>query len=458
MMDNTQHVHSAPGEIPMTGPDSQHVAKGDTKQASELQLNRQSTSVVPNARSLSDYPGSSSSNLENRLREMQHILKTEKESRRTENISHENAMNSLAVRLNYVQRDLEMERNRHQKTKLDLIEKEKDAQSQRQLALDAVGELNRFLRGNKVHSQSTDDEIIQKAMTLRISIRDFAILHFERSVEEAEINQVSLESLNKVLQIPSDLLKSYTSTSSMRINLIRAFFWAYLYENVFNQFSWTWRGASAAFKDICGFLDGFVNGNQNENSQAKRKFHTWRANTTSLLVEAMSLDEATAYHDCQRRIRKWSNHISDLLEPLSLSRHQDYQQQLEDIISQSVELDKEICKQIANIEWVLPRELPCTFEPKTMELDHGLEQPRDHSVVTLVLGPGLIKHGKSSGDRFDLTERLLSTQVFCDRSLCEITEGRAVSESQDKRKRTSGIRAKFQEYRRWIEDANTSRK
>ncbi|KAJ2992965.1 hypothetical protein NUW58_g1992 [Xylaria curta] len=226
--------------------------------------------------------------------EVEQSLKNEKESREEESILHENSIIHLQTKLKEMEQHLEMEQSRHKKTRSDLIETQKDVKHHRQLALDAVGELNRFLRGNQVPNQSTDDEIIQRAMMLRVDIRDFAIIHFEGSIDEVGINQVSLESLNEFLRIPPDCLKEYVSNSSTRVNIIRAFLWMYLCERVFNRFSWTWRGAGSAFHDICGFLEGLMNENENGDYQGKRKFHTWRANTASLLVEAMSLDETAA--------------------------------------------------------------------------------------------------------------------------------------------------------------------
>jgi hypothetical protein len=78
-----------------------------------------------------------------------------------------------------------------------------------------------------------------------------------------------------------------------------------------------------------------------------------------------------------------------------------------------VELDKEICNQIAKIEWVIHERLPCAFEPEVMELEGGQEQHGSIHVVRLVLGSGLVKFGKLSDDRFDMMEMLLKEQVYC---------------------------------------------
>ncbi|KAK5629008.1 hypothetical protein RRF57_004723 [Xylaria bambusicola] len=328
----------------------------------------------------------------------------------------EQTIHNLQVKLRSVERDLETERSNHEQTKFDLVEKQKDASNQRQLMLDAVGELNRFLRGNEVRNQLTDDEIIQKVMTLRVGIRDFALRNFSSDIDQSRITEASLGSLNEFLRMPPDFLSKYISTSSTRINVTRAFLWSYICEKVFNQFFWTWQGAGAAFRDICGSL-GITDSLKNDKTaslQGKRKFHTWRANTASLLVEAMSLDETKAVKDCQSLIRQWSTHISQILDPLGSSRCQEYEEGLESIFIQSLELDKQICRQVASIEWSAPQDFPSTFLREEMELESRQEQQNGNLTVTMVLGPGLVKYGKSSGDRLDTMERLLKTQVFCD--------------------------------------------
>lgn len=232
---------------------SRHLAKGNTQQVSSSQVHRQYASSVPDAGLLLDQHGDSPSNIESRLMELEQSLKAEKHSREKESMLYQSTTNQLRAKLRDLEQQLEMERNRHKKTSFDLIEKEKDAKNQRQLALDAVGELNRFLRGNQVPNQSTDDEIIQKVVALRIDIRDFAIIHFEGTMD-AEVAQASLEPVNKYLRIPPDCLEKYIYTSSTRVNVIRAFLWAYLGKKVFNRFSWACRDAGTAFQVICGFL------------------------------------------------------------------------------------------------------------------------------------------------------------------------------------------------------------
>lgn len=253
MMSGTKENHPTPDESHKSL--GLHCGGHDNAQrTAAIRATQKPASVVPDVGYLPDQPDASSSDLEMRLKEAEQSLKIEKERREKESILHGQAMNDLQAKLKDVEQHLEVERHRHQQTKFDLIEKHKDANHQRQLMLDAVGELNRFLRGSRVPNQSTDDEIIQKAMTLRVGIRDFAILHFEGNIDQVGINQDALDSLNKFLRIPQDYLKSYISTSPKRVNVIRAFLWAYLCEAVFNQFSWTWQSAGTAFHDICGFL------------------------------------------------------------------------------------------------------------------------------------------------------------------------------------------------------------
>ncbi|KAI0430721.1 hypothetical protein F5Y09DRAFT_307085 [Xylaria sp. FL1042] len=426
-MNVTKDHHPTLEEIHKPLHSSHDDIQADTAEVPALQANMELISVLSNEEQPPNQAPMSSSDLESRLNEAEKSLENERMNREKEQILHGKAINYFQEKLKNVEEQLKMERTRHQRTRLDLAEKDNYASHQRQLMLDAVGELNRFLRGNQVPNQLADDEIIQKAMILRIEIRNFAIHHFEGNINQLGINQGSFDSLNEFLRISPDCLKSYIATSSTRVNTIRALLWAYLLEKVFNQFSWTWRGAGTAFRNINGFLDDLISEKASRDSQAKRKLHTWRASTAALLVEAMLLDEAKSNSDCQQLIQQWSNHISQLLEPFRLSRHQGYEQELEGIISLSLELDKDICKQIANIEWVTPEDLPSSFVPEMMELEPGQQQEGSNDVVTLVLGPGLDKYGKSSGDKIDVVERLLKMQVFYDKSLGDNAEHETLS-------------------------------
>lgn len=198
--------------------------------------------------------GTAMSRLEIKLKETEQKLEYEKQSRQDDKHSHNTALVDLQSKLNHVEKSLEVEQDKHQQTKFNLVEKEKEASHHRQLKLDAVGELNRFLRGNQVSNQSTDREIVEKAMMLRVNIRDFAIHYFQDSIKEARIQPEESESLNKYLRIPQHYLNNAIYDPRMRVRLVRAFMWAYLCDHIFGCFHWALKDAGAVFHKMCGFL------------------------------------------------------------------------------------------------------------------------------------------------------------------------------------------------------------
>lgn len=154
--------------------------------------------------------------------------------------------------------------------------------------------------------------------------------------------------------------------------------------------------------------------------EAQRRFHMWRANTSNLLLQARGGSQGGGGENdkdlldyCHRQAQR----LCDILRPFSPSKEKAIVAELDVLIQQSVELDLEISKQIAHLELEsVQASLPLAYDPQTMGLEPGQRQMVDHrdQVASLVVSPGLVKRGKSSGDDFGLVTRLLPMEVVCE--------------------------------------------
>lgn len=114
-------------------------------------------------------------------------------------------------------------------------------------------------------------------------------------------------------------------------------------------------------------------------------------------------------------VEKWYDRLDPFLQPMLPSHQREYRKELEDIIAASLELDMEISRQVAIFQWFFPPGSPQVCPPNTTKrVSRGESQN-----IILVSDPGLVKHGKSSGDAFDLSEVLLEPEMFCRPSQAE---------------------------------------
>jgi hypothetical protein len=90
------------------------------------------------------------------------------------------------------------------------------------------------------------------------------------------------------------------------------------------------------------------------------------------------------------------------------------QSQLADLIKQTVRLDQDLSRQVAPIRWSFDRGSSLSFDPSSMALPSNYQEPSEELKVRLVLAPGLIRRGRSSGDQFDKIVLLLKTEVTCE--------------------------------------------
>ena len=139
----------------------------------------------------------------------------------------------------------------------------------------------------------------------------------------------------------------------------------------------------------------------------------WKGNTSALLVDALKHDEEKG----QRMSRKLQENVKDLcsqLAPLTKSKYEGFETQFYDIIYEALDLDQLFSKQVADIKWTMRADEPESFNEAFMELQQGEKRTVDGQRVQLVVAPGLIKRGRSTGEHYELESILLKLTVSCE--------------------------------------------
>ena len=141
----------------------------------------------------------------------------------------------------------------------------------------------------------------------------------------------------------------------------------------------------------------------------------WKANTSALLVDALKRDQKKGQRS-SRRIRDDIQDLCTQLAPLTKSKYEGIAAQLTDIIGEALDLDQLLSKQVADIHWILGAHghEPGKFQEDIMELQQGEKRTIDGQKVQLVVAPGLIKRGRSTGEDYEMENLLLRMTVSCE--------------------------------------------
>ena len=139
----------------------------------------------------------------------------------------------------------------------------------------------------------------------------------------------------------------------------------------------------------------------------------WKASTSALLEDALKHDEETE----QGMSRKLHGIIKDLcwqLSPLTISKTTRIEEQMFDIIQEALDLDQLFSKQIAQVFWTTANSTGRDFDEELMELQPGEKRTADSQKVRLVVAPGLVRNGRSTGEDYERTNVLLRITVSCE--------------------------------------------
>jgi hypothetical protein len=146
--------------------------------------------------------------------------------------------------------------------------------------------------------------------------------------------------------------------------------------------------------------------------ETERKFQTWSATTTNLLMDAVDLNEGgDAYKELENRKQAICDKICEAIGPFTRHVDEGFEQEILKILDDAIVLDKEISKQVARVIWVFDHG---EFDHSSMVLEGGEKPQIGSKEVQLVVAPGLKKRGKSTGEDFKLENTLLLTEVSCE--------------------------------------------
>ena len=105
---------------------------------------------------------------------------------------------------------------------------------------------------------------------------------------------------------------------------------------------------------------------------------------------------------CGKRVHQSMENLTEILSERS------------DIIKEALDLDQLFSKQVAEIYWTMDANEPGAFHEASMELQQGEKRPVDGQKVQLVVAPGLIKRGRSTGENYEMKSLLLRMTVSCE--------------------------------------------
>ena len=102
------------------------------------------------------------------------------------------------------------------------------------------------------------------------------------------------------------------------------------------------------------------------------------------------------------------------LAPLPKSKRESFTAQILDITREALDLDQLLSKQVADIYWTVSVDGPKGFTEASMEIQQAEKRAVEGQQVQLVVAPGLIKRGRSTGEDYEMTNILLKTTVSCE--------------------------------------------
>ncbi|KAL8366602.1 hypothetical protein RB595_010456 [Gaeumannomyces hyphopodioides] len=315
-------------------------------------------------------------------------------------------------RLKASSKELEAERALRIQAQGQAVEKHK-------LWKQAANELRKKAIAPTASNQVTDEYLIGEVQKLRYTIRNFAVRHFGGPPCDMDPDQLeNTEWRDQIATIfpEADWIPQYIMSNEKCPSIAQALLWNVLQARVFGSFRW----AGKLRKPLQALKSSLAPDPETPStSDSMKKYHKWRAETVKLLLASMTgndgqpiLNEALESWklDCIRHMRYL---IDRFLRKLD---HTDsgYVDDLNQILDQALELDKEMSAQVSQV--VLfdgDMNPPLHFEQDEMELEHGETLSTAEQRVLLVVSPAMKRRGKSSGEDFDQERILLPMEVSC---------------------------------------------
>ncbi|TLD28830.1 hypothetical protein PspLS_03523 [Pyricularia sp. CBS 133598] len=274
--------------------------------------------------------------------------------------------------------------------------------------------LDRSTKAKPVPHQVSDQYLLGELGKLKYIISNFAVTHFDGEPLPYHKPALDLmEELNKLTSADHGAL-AYLQSATHCPSIVQAYIWTQLRDKVFGCFLW----AERISEQLCDLVEGMSSYGQDYLRSPDKNFlfHSWRAKTSSLMV-----DMTAAFHKEHKNMREETIRIAgmlrDFLTPLRRPQMKGaFAQELQAIVDQAAALDMEMSRQLAHLQWLYPdcQSGPCPFDEETMVLDRGDDHSTRADKVLLVVAPGLQKCGRWTGEDFDQENVLLKADVTCD--------------------------------------------
>lgn len=192
-----------------------------------------------------------------RRKYLQHELLTKREkANRLEAAEQTFSSEAIAwkARFSESEEGLIKEREAHHRTHLRLQQKQQDVEKFIGLLNDANDKLGSAINPNQVRHQLEDAAITSRAKRLRLSIRSFAEQFGEIDASDHPDPKISYSLFKNYLCVSEDALVTYIESPSARPKILRPFLWAFLFEEVFDQFFWAPPDIRSALSTLRGLI------------------------------------------------------------------------------------------------------------------------------------------------------------------------------------------------------------
>ncbi|KAK4034189.1 hypothetical protein C8A01DRAFT_18963 [Parachaetomium inaequale] len=289
-----------------------------------------------------------------------------------------------------------------------LIEKTAEAKEFRKRWKLVAAEVNKLRVQNQAFYIVTDEYLRGQTARLRYEIWNFAFGYFDGLPSQ----QMSLKNPNAgSFQHFISTVEDFDLYSNNFPALVEAFLWRFLVNNVFDLFLW----ADTAAKPLVQ-LSTLLRPSESSlciptgYPDLQRRFQIWKASTTTFVLdssrpanESMKLPLVQA--------------LCNALGPFCRTERLILTKEVTDIIGMAIDLDREICKQVALVSWVFPvpgdlSDGRLIFDGKRMMIEREQSQPTHATNVRLVVAPALVKRGNSNGEDFDLENVVVKMKVM----------------------------------------------
>ncbi|KAL3455941.1 hypothetical protein BJX64DRAFT_294551 [Aspergillus heterothallicus] len=323
--------------------------------------------------------------------------------------------------LQELQRTLDTETTDRQRLQTENARKAADLDVLRKRWKAAARELDKARSQNQGFYQVTDNYLIDLTQQLRYNIRNFAIQYFGGELKNGKPTLESKPAYWDKYMAPTTPgsldCEVLIMSSERRPSVVQAFLWRFLAGHIFDQFRWAAENA-ITLRNLCRLLRPdcqYPDVKKPSTPEEERKFQAWVAGTTALVIEALNTPGRS--RSTESRAEALAIKVRETLDPFLVVEDQSYGSELHRILDEALKLDKEICRQIARIEWVYPPLVKeVEFDPVTMRLGTGevASKGDERQLVRLVVCPAMKKRGKSTGEDFNVETLLVPMEVSCE--------------------------------------------